>query len=173
MTLTISQAPFASSRVGNKAFATFIENQAPAKGQNLRVSHIADPVPDLPLRNISLNGNYIHFTPSFQITSGDTEIPTNANVIPVPDDNTDNSDVNADLPDFEAHNQYINGIANCGGTSVALVAIDNAPRLTTLLEGLVKQFPDLKTLKLIQFLLSLASLSSFQSLPIARVVVNS
>ena len=72
-----------------------------------------------------MNGNYIHFTPSFQITSGDTQIPIDADMVFVPDYNTANLDQNALLPDFEAHNQYINGIANCGGSSVLGIATAN------------------------------------------------
>jgi hypothetical protein len=57
---------YGSPRVGNTAFATFVTDQAPELGRNYRMTHVNDPVPQLPPTWIG----YEHTSPEYWLANG-------------------------------------------------------------------------------------------------------
>ncbi|KAE8454100.1 hypothetical protein EG329_005023 [Mollisiaceae sp. DMI_Dod_QoI] len=66
MNYTLDTYTFGSPRVGNTAFATFVTNQSPFLGNNYRMTHLNDPVPQLPPTWIG----YEHTSPEYLLSDG-------------------------------------------------------------------------------------------------------
>ncbi|KAF2403878.1 alpha/beta-hydrolase [Trichodelitschia bisporula] len=100
---------FGSPRVGDDATATFITNQAPAKGANWRMTHWNDPVPRLPPRAF----DYAHVSPEYYISVGNGAQVTSNDFITY--QGITNSQGNAKwiLTDILAHGWYFNQISAC------------------------------------------------------------
>jgi len=57
---------FGSPAVGNKEFASFVTGQAPSLGENYRVTHVNDPVPQIPPMWLG----YYHLSPEYWLAGG-------------------------------------------------------------------------------------------------------
>jgi hypothetical protein len=57
---------FGSPRVGNAAFVDYVESQSPALGNNYRMTHLNDPVPQIPPTWIG----YKHTSPEYWLSDG-------------------------------------------------------------------------------------------------------
>jgi hypothetical protein len=99
---------YASPRVGNDAFATFVTAQA---GLEVRVTHVDDPVPRLP----PLLFGYRHTSPEYWLSTG-TATTTTYGVSDVKVcEGIANTDCNAGTSglDVDAHNYYLGPIDGC------------------------------------------------------------
>ncbi|KUJ19592.1 alpha/beta-hydrolase [Mollisia scopiformis] len=74
MNYSVDTYTFGSPRVGDTAFATFVTDQAPALGNNYRMTHFNDPVPQIPPTWIG----YEHTTPEYWLSDG-TDTTNNYN----------------------------------------------------------------------------------------------
>ncbi|KAE9368372.1 alpha/beta-hydrolase, partial [Stipitochalara longipes BDJ] len=106
---------YGSPRVGNTAFATFVTSQAPEFGENYRMTHENDPVPQLPPTWI----DYEHTSPEYWLTNGtDTsDVYARSNIVVC--EGIGNAECNAGtglVPiDGTAHNHYLGLISACQG----------------------------------------------------------
>lgn len=104
----VNMATFAGPRVGNKAFADYVVAQAPSKGENYRVTHLWDPVPDVP----SQSSGYVHILPGYYISSGNDVVVTPEDIelqatdIPPPSAPTSGEGQTA-------HSWYFNHVSAC------------------------------------------------------------
>jgi len=101
---------YGQPRVGNDKFSAFATNN----GTIYRVTHLNDPVPRLP----PIATGYVHISPEFWISEGDTDIPASAIDGPLAGAINLNGNTGDDILSFNvsAHLAYIlpNGISNCG-----------------------------------------------------------
>ncbi|KAN0094055.1 alpha/beta-hydrolase [Hyaloscypha variabilis] len=106
---------FGSPRVGNTAFATFVTSQAPLLGQNYRMTHENDPVPQLPPTWV----DYEHTSPEYWLTGGTDTTDAYAASGIVVCEGIGNEECNAGtglVPiDGTAHNHYLGLISACQG----------------------------------------------------------
>lgn len=102
---------FASPRVANPAFATFITNQS----NNYRFTHTNDPVPKLPM----LSMGYVHVSPEYWITApnNDTSVTTKqVEVLPgLVNWNGNTGTGPPNMLDFPAHHWYFEEADACIG----------------------------------------------------------
>jgi hypothetical protein len=106
---------YGSPRVGNTVFATFVTNQAPKLGGNYRMTHVNDPVPQLPPTWIG----YEHTSPEYWLANGtDTADDYSAGDVVVCE-GVGNESCNAGtglVPiDGTAHDHYLGAIDTCQG----------------------------------------------------------
>ena len=106
---------FGSPRVGNLAFATFVTDQTPAMGGNYRMTHVNDPVPQIPPTWIG----YEHTSPEYWLSDGnDTTNDYEVSDVIVCE-GIGSSGCNAGtglIPlDGTAHNHYLGNITACQG----------------------------------------------------------
>jgi len=59
------QCSFGQPRIGDQTTSQYITNQAPAQGNNYRITHTNDPVPRLPFQAMG----YEHISPEYYISS--------------------------------------------------------------------------------------------------------
>ncbi|TVY29314.1 Lipase, partial [Lachnellula hyalina] len=106
---------YGSPRVGNEAFADFVTSQAPAQGSNFRMTHVNDPVPQLPPTWVG----YQHTSPEYWLSSGnDTTEDYGAQDVVVCEgvgDEGCNAGTGLVPIDGEAHNHYLGLIDVCQG----------------------------------------------------------
>ncbi|TVY45929.1 Mono- and diacylglycerol lipase [Lachnellula occidentalis] len=106
---------YGSPRVGNEAFADFVTSQTPAQGSNFRMTHVNDPVPQLPPTWIG----YQHTSPEYWLSGGNatTELYGAEDVVVC--EGVGNEGCNAGtglVPiDGDAHTHYLGLIAACQG----------------------------------------------------------
>lgn len=116
MNHSVDTYTFGSPRVGNSAFATFVTNQAPGLGQNYRMTHFNDPVPQIP----PIWVGYEHTSPEYWLSDGtdttDLYLPTDVVVC----EGIGNTDCNAGkglIPiDGTSHSHYLGLIDGCQGS---------------------------------------------------------
>jgi len=101
-------AAFASPRVGNPTFAAFMESQAPKLGQNYRVTHKWDPVPDTPFQA----EGYVHVLPAYYISSGNNVTVTPADITLQTTEIDPPTAPSVDDAD-DAHDWYFNRVPAC------------------------------------------------------------
>ncbi|KAF2664693.1 alpha/beta-hydrolase [Microthyrium microscopicum] len=145
--LTVDLVTFGSPRVGNGAYVDYIQSQN--RGQNMRVVHADDNVPNSPDSQDSFNGFYRHLSPSYFISTATSVTPTANDVTmrATPADFIET--LTAGVGDGyynRAHNFYINGIADCANTSNFAIAMipENTKKLGIASADLARQFPDTK-----------------------------
>jgi len=101
---------YGQPRVGNSAFSEFVTNA----GTIFRTTHLNDPVPRLP----PIATDYVHISPEYWISAGDTNIPASAIVGPLVGSVNFNGNTGDDIVSFNvsAHLNYLldAGISNCG-----------------------------------------------------------
>lgn len=107
---------FGSPRVGNNRFASYVTSQAPSLGLNFRVTHVNDPVPQLPPTWIG----YQQISPEYWLANG-TSVTDNYEVGDVLIcEGIGNEDCNAGtglVPiDGTAHDHYLGKISACQGS---------------------------------------------------------
>jgi hypothetical protein len=116
MNYSVDTYTFGSPRVGNTAFTTFVTNQAPSLGHNYRMTHLDDPVPQIPPTWIG----YEHTSPEYWLSDGtdttDDYLPSDVVVC----EGIGNTDCNAGeglIPiDGTSHSHYLGLIDGCQGS---------------------------------------------------------
>lgn len=116
MNYLVDTYTFGSPRVGNTAFASFVTDQAPSLGQNYRMTHLNDPVPQIPPSWIG----YEHTSPEYWLSDGtdttDDYQPSDVVVC----EGLGNDDCNAGeglIPiDGTSHSHYLGLIDGCQGS---------------------------------------------------------
>lgn len=116
MNYSVDTYTFGSPRVGNTAFATFVTDQSPTLGNNYRMTHLNDPVPQLPPTWIG----YQHTSPEYWLSDGtDTTNDYEASDVVVCE-GVGNADCNAGeglVPiDGTSHSHYLGLIDGCQGS---------------------------------------------------------
>ncbi len=107
---------FGSQRVGNAAFASFVISQSPSLGENFRMRHLNDSVPQLPPSWM----DYEHTSPEYWLSDRtDTTDDYNSTDVVICT-GLGNADCNAGtglIPiDGTAHSHYLGGIDLCQGS---------------------------------------------------------
>jgi len=106
---------YGTPRIGNGAFATFVTEQAPALGGNFRMTHVNDPVPQLPPTWIG----YQHFAPEYWLANGTATTDNYEAEDVVVCEDIGNGDCNAGtglIPiEGDAHDHYLGNIGACQG----------------------------------------------------------
>lgn len=106
---------YGSPRVGNEAFAEFVTSQSPAQGENFRMTHVNDPVPQLPPTWVG----YQHTSPEYWLSGGNATTEDYGAQDVVVCEGVGNEGCNAGtglVPiDGEAHNHYLGLIDACSG----------------------------------------------------------
>jgi hypothetical protein len=106
---------FGSPRVGNAAFAIFVTSQSPQLGENYRMTHENDPVPQLSPTWIG----YQHTSPEYWLTNGTDTTDVYAADEVVVCEGIGNEECNAGtglVPiDGTAHDHYLGDISACQG----------------------------------------------------------
>lgn len=115
MNYTADIYTFGSPRVGNTAFATFVTSQAPLLGQNYRMTHENDPVPQLPPTRV----DYEHTSPEYWLTGGTdtTDVYAASGIVVCEGIGNDECNAGTGLVpiDGTAHNHYLGLISTCQG----------------------------------------------------------
>jgi hypothetical protein len=106
---------YGSPRAGNEAFAAFTTDQAPGLGGNYRMTHVNDPVPQLPPTWIG----YQHIAPEYWLKEGNATTDEYAAGSVVVCEGVGNEECNAGtglVPiEGEAHDHYLGDIGACQG----------------------------------------------------------
>lgn len=106
---------YGSPRVGNEALAEFVTGQAPGLGGNYRMTHVNDPVPQLPPTWIG----YQHVAPEYWLKGGNATMDEYEVGDVVVCEGVGNEECNAGtglVPvEGEAHDHYLGDIGACQG----------------------------------------------------------
>lgn len=108
------QYTYGQPRLGFEGVSNYITNQTPEKGNNFRVTHINDIVPQLPQHKA---GGWDHFSPEYHIET--TEVPVDGQVITEYNGLFNESgNAGTDWPDSvdglkNAHTKYFGNITDC------------------------------------------------------------
>lgn len=107
---------FGSPRIGNTALATFVTDQSQSLGQNFRMTHYNDPVPQIPPTWIG----YEHTSPEYWLSNGIDTTDDYAASDVVVCEGIGNTDCNAGeglIPiDGTSHSHYLGLVDGCQGS---------------------------------------------------------
>jgi len=107
---------YGQPRIGAQDISTYITNQAPALGNNYRVTDYNDLVPQYPAHTDVLGADWDHITPEYYITINGTDITTaDFDVITTPlFSSAGNSGWTWLDSSITAHREYFGYISECG-----------------------------------------------------------
>ena len=103
------KATFGQPRVGDVATSQYITNQAPAKGNNYRLTHTNDPVPRMPFEAMG----YVHISPEYYISSGIGATPGVEDISTYQGLTEKKGNAAWLFTDMFAHGWYFNSVALC------------------------------------------------------------